>query len=201
MIFTAITGSIGCGKTTIANILRSLGFVVYDADKWVKYLYYDKKFLNIIKCNFPEAFQNGCFIKSQLRTFVFNDLNKLNLLESLVYPYLTKKLKRIIRYHKDRGIIFMDIALLYEKGWDKYFDYVVLADVEKNVQKSRVMKRDNISAEEFDKINEIQMSMEQKRKRADFIVDTGEHINKLKKRVINIVEFLEQYEQSKRNSF
>ncbi|MBR2273745.1 MAG: dephospho-CoA kinase [Alphaproteobacteria bacterium] len=194
MIFTAITGSIGCGKTTIANILRSLGFVVYDADKWVKYLYYDKKFLDIIRLYFPETFQNGCFIKSKLRTLVFNDLDKLNLLERLIYPYLIRKLKRIIRYRQNKGLVFMDIALLYEKDWNRYFDYVILADVEKNIQKSRVMKRDNISAEEFDKINGIQMSMEQKRERADFIVDTGVHINKLKKHVIDIVEFLERYE-------
>ena len=52
MIFTAITGSIGCGKTTISDILRRFGYLVYDADKWVKHLYYRKDFLKIIRAEF-----------------------------------------------------------------------------------------------------------------------------------------------------
>ena len=68
MILTAITGSIGCGKTTLANILREQGYLVYDIDKWVKYLYFDKRFLSIIQKFFPETFENNVFNKRKLRT-------------------------------------------------------------------------------------------------------------------------------------
>ena len=70
MIFVGITGSIGCGKTTISNVLRNLGYLVYDADKWVKILYFDKKFLSQIQKKFPETFVDGVFNKKML--FVYS---------------------------------------------------------------------------------------------------------------------------------
>jgi len=188
MIFTAITGSIGCGKTTIANILRDQGYLVYDIDKWVKYLYYDKKFLSIIKKFFPETFESDIFNKRKLRTVVFNNNSKLKELENLIHPFLEKKLRHIIRTNKNSGIVFVDVALLYEMNWDKYFNYVILADVDEQTQKERVMKRDNITAEEFYKINNVQMPMDEKRKKVDFIINTGVNINKLKREIFCVIE-------------
>ena len=72
MKIIAITGSIGCGKTFIANILKSMGYDIFDADKTVKYFYYNKKFINIIKHKFPESFdEKGVFVKRKLRNIVF----------------------------------------------------------------------------------------------------------------------------------
>lgn len=82
---------------------------------------------------------------------------------------------------------FFDVALLYELGWDKFFDYVVLADVDYETQRLRVMARDKISAEDFDKINKLQMSRDEKILRSDFIIDTGVDINKLRKSVVNLL--------------
>lgn len=79
------------------------------------------------------------------------------------------------------------MALLYELGWDKFFDYVVLADVDYETQRLRVMVRDKISAEDFDKINKLQMSRDEKILRSDFIIDTGVDINKLRKSVVNLL--------------
>ena len=93
MKIIAITGSIGCGKSFLANIIRSLGYVVYDADKWVKYLYYRQAFLKVIKQNFPEVFDaNGTFNKRKLRNLVFNNNQELKRLEKLVHPFLKQKL-------------------------------------------------------------------------------------------------------------
>ena len=84
MIFTAITGSIGCGKTTISDILRRFGYLVYDADKWVKHLYYRKDFLKIIRAEFPQVFDGEFFNKRKLRTFVFDNPERLKKLEMLI---------------------------------------------------------------------------------------------------------------------
>lgn len=187
MIFTAITGSIGCGKTTISDILRKFGYLVYDVDKWVKHLYYRKDFLKMIRAEFPQVFDGEVFDKRKLRTFVFDNPEKLKGLEMLIHPFLTRKLRKIIRKNNNEGIVFFDVALLYELGWDKFFDYVVLADVDYETQKLRVMARDKISAEDFDKINKLQMSREEKVPRSDFIIDTGVDINKLRKSVVNLL--------------
>lgn len=192
MAFVAITGSIGCGKTTISNILRDMGYLVYDVDAWCRELYFKNDFLEVIKKNFPETFNNGIFNKRELRKIVFDDVKKLKLLESLTHPYLTKKLLDSVCDYNGDDIIFTDVALLYEMGWEQYFDKVVLADVEYEIQKNRVMKRDNISGEDFDKINNIQMKRDEKIKKVDFIVDTGcseeELIVKIKKLIKDIKE-------------
>jgi dephospho-CoA kinase len=79
--------------------------------------------------------------------------------------------------------------LLYEKNWDIYCDYVIVADIDEETQKQRVMKRDNISAEDFYKIIEVQISQAEKRAYADFIINTGEpeNINKLQ-----IIKFMNE---------
>lgn len=192
MKFVAITGSIGCGKTTISNILRAQGYLVYDIDKWVKLLYYKERFLDVVQQNFPQVFSNGIFNKRELRTLVFNNPNELKILEGIIHPILHKKLRKIIRKSKNSGVVFVDVALLFEMRWDKYFDYIILADVDKETQKQRVMKRDNISAEAFDKINNIQLSRDDKFDKVDFIIDTGVDLNKLRIEVVRVLEVLEK---------
>lgn len=187
MIFVGITGSIGCGKTTISNILRNLGYLVYDADKWVKILYFDKKFLSQIQKKFPETFVDGIFNKKMLRSIVFENPQKLKILEDLIHPYLTQRLRNIVRSQKNGGIVFMDAPLLFELGWDKFFDYIVVADVDYEIQKNRVMKRDGISEDEFIRINSLQMPRCDKICRADVVIDTGTDINVLRKNIVQML--------------
>lgn len=190
MKITAITGSIGCGKTYISDMIRSLGYDVFDADKEIKLLYKNKNFLNIIKNEFPDVFKNGYFNKRSLRNLVFNDKSKLKKLESLTHPELRKKLKKKIKKSINKtDILFIDAALIYEMNWNIYCDYIILADVDKNIQKQRVMKRDNISAEDFEKILKNQMDNEIKKERADFIIDTGLPDGLV---FVNLIKFIEE---------
>ena len=194
MKIIAITGSIGCGKTFLANIIRSLGYVVYDADKWVKYLYYRPAFLNVIKQSFPKVFDNdGSFNKRKLRNLVFNNTNELKRLEKIVHPFLKQKLLNIIHKNAEKDcVLFFDAALLIEMKWNIYCQAVILADVDKNIQKQRVMARDNVSAEDFEKIVSVQMDNEQKKKFADVIINTDKSENLLKVELINIIEELKK---------
>lgn len=194
MKIIAITGSIGCGKTFLANIIRSLGYVVYDADKWVKYLYYRPAFLNVIKQSFPKVFDNdGSFNKRKLRNLVFNNTNELKRLEKIVHPFLKQKLLNIIHKNAEKDcVLFFDAALLIEMKWNIYCQAVILADVDKNIQKQRVMARDNISAEDFEKIVSVQMDNEQKKKFADVIINTDKSEALLKVELINIIEELKK---------
>lgn len=194
MKIIAITGSIGCGKTFLANIIRSLGYVVYDADKWVKYLYYRPEFLNVIKQSFPKVFDNdGSFNKRKLRNLVFNNTNELKRLEKIVHPFLKQKLLNIIHKNAEKDcVLFFDAALLIEMKWNIYCQAVILADVDKNIQKQRVMARDNVSAEDFEKIVSVQMDNEQKKKFADVVINTDKSEALLKVELINIIEELKK---------
>ena len=192
MKIIAITGSIGCGKSFLANIIRSLGYVVYDADKWVKYLYYRPAFLKVIKQNFPEVFDaNGTFNKRKLRNLVFNNNQELKRLEKLVHPFLKQKLLNVIRKNSQTNrVFFFDAALLFEMKWNIYCQSVILADVDKNIQKQRVMIRDNISATDFEKIVSVQIDNEQKKQFVNAVINTDKTENLLKVELIKIIEEL-----------
>lgn len=193
MKLAAITGSIGCGKTTLSKIVRRLGYVVYDIDGWVRRLYYQKDFIKVIAAHFPEVMEGKKVNKRKLRNLVFGDNARLKVLESLIHPFLKQTLMNVRRRNACRAdLFFMDVALLFEMGWDKYCDYIVVADVDYETQKMRVMRRDNISAADFDKINRIQMDNAAKKVLADVIINTDKPINMLKVELLAMIEEIEE---------
>lgn len=193
MKLAAITGSIGCGKTTLSKIVRRLGYVVYDIDGWVRRLYYQKDFIKVIAAHFPEVMEGEKVNKRKLRNLVFGDDARLKVLESLIHPFLKQTLMNVRRRNARRAdLFFMDVALLFEMGWDKYCDYIVVADVDYETQKMRVMRRDNISAADFDKINRIQMDNAAKKVLADVIINTDKPINLLKVELLAMIEEIEE---------
>ena len=192
MKLVAITGSIGCGKTTIAKIVGKLGYTVFDVDGWVRRLYFKKDFIKVIQEHFPAVAENGQVNKRALRNIVFSDNRQLKVLEGLIHPFLRETLKDVIRKNACRNdIFFIDVALLFEMGWDKYFNFILVADVDYEIQKQRVMNRDKVTAEDFDKINNVQLSNSYKINLADVVVNTDKPKNLLKVEMINIIQGLE----------
>lgn len=192
MIVAAITGSIGCGKTTLAKIVLEMGYPVFDADRWVRRIYNNKDFLSELNIVFEGIVCNGVADKRKLRSIVFRDNKKLKQLENLIHPCLRNEIKKIIRINaRKKGILFIDAALLFEMNWDKYCDFIVVADVNPEIQKKRVMKRDNITENDFERINNLQMKNADKIKLADIVVDTNKKLNILKVDMINIIKGIE----------
>ncbi len=192
MKLVAITGSIGCGKTTIAKIVGKLGYTVFDVDGWVRRLYFKKDFIKVIQEHFPAVAENGQVNKRALRNIVFSDNRQLKVLEGLIHPFLRETLKDVIRKNACRNdIFFIDVALLFEMGWDRYCDFILVADADYEIQKQRVMNRDKVTAEDFDKINNVQLSNSYKINLADVVVNTDKSKNLLKVEMINIIQGLE----------
>ena len=180
MKIIGITGSIGCGKTTLAGLVKKLGYSVYDVDGWVRRLYYKKDFIAVIEKNFPQVVKDGKVDKRALRNIVFTHNDQLKKLEALIHPFLKQTLKQLVRKnHYYNDLYFIDAALLYEMGWNKYCDCVIVADVDYEIQKQRVINRDHISAEDFDKINNVQMKNSDKILLADVVINTDKPKNLL----------------------
>lgn len=105
---------------------------------------------------------------------------------------MRETLKDVIRKNACRNdIFFIDVALLFEMGWDRYCDFILVADVDYEIQKQRVMNRDKVTAEDFDKINNVQLSNSYKINLADVVVNTDKSKNLLKVEMINIIQGLE----------
>ena len=112
-----------------------------------------------------------------------------------------ENLKKTIRINaKHDDLFFLDVALLFEMKWDKYCDFILVADVDYEIQKQRVMDRDNVSAEDFDKINNVQIKNSDKIALADIVVNTDKNKNLLKAELIEIINGLENC-YDKRNRF
>ena len=193
MKLIAITGSIGCGKTTIAKMIREQGYTVFDVDAWVRRMYFQKSFIAQIAENFPMVMENGVVNKRALRNLVFSNKEQLKKLESLTHPLLKYYLIYLIKKNSCyNDWFFLDVALLYEMGWEKYCNIVVVADVDYETQKKRVMLRDNVNADDFDKINDVQMSNEVKKNMSDIVINTDKPKNLLKLEVITMLKYLER---------
>lgn len=193
MKLIAITGSIGCGKTTVAGMIRRQGYVVFDVDSWVRRLYFNKDFIKSIGDTFPGTVDGWVVDKRKLRNIVFNDRQQLKILESMTHPFLCRYLKRVVNKNsRCQNLFFLDIALLFEMGWQKYCDRVIVADVPYEVQKRRVMERDNVGGDDFDKINNVQMSNRDKKLLADLVINTDKPKNLLKLEVLAMLDGLEK---------
>lgn len=194
MKIIAVTGSIGCGKTYISGVIKSLGYQVFDADKEVKLFYNNNDFLNLIKFDFSDCFDNNLLNKRKLRDLVFNNSEKLKKLESIIHPLLKQKLKQKIRKSaKNSDFLFIDAALIFEMNWDIYCDFVILADVDKDIQRKRVMNRDKISADDFEKIIAKQIDNDIKKEKSDLIINT-----ELSEGIISVIliDFLKDIENA-----
>lgn len=188
MRFIGITGLIGSGKTTLGHILKKQGFVVFDMDDWCRQMYFDRDFLKKIEQTFPYSFKNGCFCKPILREGVFQNNNELQKLEALTHPYLIEKLKKTIHHYRfDTGFCFIQTALLYQMGLQRYFEYVMMLEAPYDVLKKRVMERDKISSNQFENIICQQKNIEKYKKMADFIINTNQNENLLKVEILNLI--------------
>ncbi len=171
-----ITGNFASGKSTFLRFMKDYGLEVFDADKFVDSLYRREEVKNIIKKSFGERiFSQGAVDKKALATIVFDDNEKLSVLNSIIHPIVSEELKRID--HKEK-LVFAEIPLLFETGMEKLFDQIVVVSCPENVAVERAKKR-GFSEVDFHKRMSFQLP--DTKKKADFIVDSNCSIEELRK--------------------
>jgi len=166
-----LTGGIASGKTTVSNIFKKSGILIYDADVISKELTEKKEILEEIKKTFLEKnlIIDGKLNRNELKKIVFEDKQKLSLLNNIIHPQVIAEFENIRKDSKNKLVIF-DIPLLFESHCEFLCDKILVIAANKETQIKRVMARDNISEILAKQIIENQMSLEEKIKRADFIV-------------------------------
>ena len=161
MIKIAITGKIGTGKTTVSNIIRNLGYQVFESDVEIKKVYKESIVIEKLKKEFKDKipnlfYKNGLVNKRNLGKYVFSKINELKKLERIVYPELNKKKEKFIISNNKEKLTFFDIPLLFEKKLHKNYEQIIYTDVDKNEQEKRVLKRRDIDSKKFKNILKVQ---------------------------------------------
>jgi dephospho-CoA kinase len=174
MIKIALTGSIGMGKSTVAGMFERAGVPVFDADAVVRSLQGPGGALvERIGERFPGTVRGGVLDRDRLAAEVLGDPRLLGELERIVHPAVRDAREAFIAKHRDAAALVFEIPLLFETGGETEFDRVVVVSAPPDVQRSRVLSRPGMSADKLDSILQRQMPDEEKRARADAVIDTG----------------------------
>lgn len=172
-----LTGSIGMGKSTTAQIFSEMGCDVWDADAAVHRLYaVGGAAVARIGKVFPTAIENGAVSRDILKSIIGNDPATLPQIEAIVHPLVAIDRAEFIKTtQSDIGVF--DIPLLYETSGNKAMDGVVCVSISPKIQESRVLERGTMTIEQFEMIKAKQMPFIEKVAQSDFIVvtDTMEH--------------------------
>ncbi len=173
MLLLGLTGSIGMGKSTTADMFRAEGAPVYDSDRLVHDIYNGPAAMEIERA-FPGATADGVVDRNRLARFVLGDAEAMKRLEAIVHPLVWEGRRRFLDEQARKGvkIAVLDIPLLFETGADKDVDAIVVVTAPKSLQRARVLARANMTEQKFESILARQTPDEEKRRRADFIVHT-----------------------------
>ena len=174
-----LTGSIGMGKSTTAAMFSSLGVPIHDADEHARAALADggTAVPDVLNA-FPqcEDDQNkGTIDRKKLRDIVFNDQAARKQLEAIIHPHVWKAEKDFIKAAQNKGAdcVILDIPLLFETGANLRVDFTLVVSAPFYEQKRRVLVRPGMTEEVFNKVLATQMPDKEKRRQADFMINTG----------------------------
>ncbi|MEZ5830725.1 MAG: dephospho-CoA kinase [Dongiaceae bacterium] len=177
MRILGLTGSIGMGKSTAAAMLRRMGVPVHDADQVVHGLTkHGGAAIPAIKAAFPDLVTGDAINRPELSKRAFNDPSVLRRLEQILHPLVRAEETRFLHRNRARHarLVVLDIPLLYETGGEKRCDAVLVVSAPRAVQLQRVLSRPGMSLAKLAGIEQRQMPDAEKRRRADFVIATGQ---------------------------
>ena len=186
MLLVGVTGSIGMGKSTVAQMFKDHGYGVYNADDTVHYIYEnDEEVIEKVERQFPGSTKDGVVNRLALRDILNKDPDKFRDLEQIVHPVTRKYqiiyIKKLIEEGKTGCVL--DIPLLFETGGEKYVDVSVVVTASEATQQSRVVLERKVPLEIFNAIKDQQMPDRDKLKKADYIISTDNNIEDTKSEV------------------
>ena len=189
-VVIGLTGGIGTGKSTVSQILKEKNFPVIDLDiishEVIKFPKVVEKIVENFGKEVLEYNNTGNWIVSRekLGRVIFGNREKRLILNSVMHPEILRIMReKILECKKENKIIFVEIQLLFEVQWEKEFDYILLVSAEKETQIKRILSRDNRSKEEALSIINSQMSLDEKKKRSDYVIENDGNIQDLERKI------------------
>ena len=191
MIVLGLTGSIGMGKSTAADMFADRGVPVISADEIVHDLYSGEA-APLIEAEFPGTVDHGVVDREKLSAAVLNDETAFRKLESIVHPLVEKNRAQFVeRQRQARApLVVLDIPLLFEGNGEQAVDRVVVVSCAADMQRERVLRRPGMTEDKFEAILARQVPDEQKRARADFVIDTSGTFDETRRQIDALVDRL-----------
>ena len=188
MLILGLTGSIGMGKSTTAKLFAEAGVPVYDADATVHKLY-EGEAAPAIEAAFPGTTSDGKVDRAKLSARVVHDPVAMKQLEEIVHPMLGASRKKFFDGAEASGapVVVVDVPLLFETGGEKRVDAVVVVTTSPELQRERVLARGTMDAAKLDSILARQLHDAEKRRRADFVVDTPHGLDPVRAQIADIL--------------
>jgi dephospho-CoA kinase len=188
MRILGLTGSIGMGKSTTAKLFTEAGVPVYDADAAVHKIY-EGEAAPAIEAAFPGTTVGGKVDRAKLSAKVVHDPAAIKRLEQIVHPMLGASRQKFLDDAERSGapVVVMDIPLLFETGGEKRVDAVVVVSTDPATQRERILARGTMTSEALDAILARQLPDAEKRKRADFVVDTSHGLDPVRSAIRDIL--------------
>ncbi|MEQ8824106.1 MAG: dephospho-CoA kinase [Filomicrobium sp.] len=192
MLIVGLTGSIGMGKSTAAAHFLEKGIAVFDADAAVHELYSGRA-VSLIEDAFPGTTMNGSVDRQKLSAALIDNPEGFIKLEAIVHPLVREEEKKFLQDEAEKGakIAVLEIPLLLETGADALVDVVIVVSAKEALQAERVLARPGMTQAKFEQIRSQQMSDSEKRKRADFVVDTSTSISQSQTELDSIIDKLQ----------
>jgi dephospho-CoA kinase len=183
-----ITGNIGSGKSTVANMLVEKGAVLIDADALAREATNDTRVLEQIQEKLgSNLVVDGKLDRAKTAELVFNNPDARKILNSIIHPWVRQKsderIKELESSPSSPPVILQDIPLLYENGLEKNLDAVIVVYAPLEVRLTRVKERSNLSEEDFYARDAAQMKLEEKVNRADYVIDNSGGLDDLQNQV------------------
>jgi dephospho-CoA kinase len=202
MLVVGLTGGIASGKTTVGRLFEEVGIPIICADDLAKKaVSRGSPALDLIRQEFGETVidSSGELDRVEMARVVFSDSAKRKTLEAIIHPVVSSGKELRLRELQQSGckIAIVDVPLLYETGWDKSFDVIIVVFVPRNIQESRLANRDHFAQDEVKSRLDSQMSLDEKRKRAHFVIDNSGDIDDTRDQVSRIVGELKKMEKEK----
>ena len=186
MIRIAIIGDIGSGKSYVA---KQFGYPVFNADTEVAKLYKkNRKFYGKLKKKLPAYITSFPVQKSKVSEAIIDNKNNLNKIIKIVHPTIRIKMRRFIKKHRNKKFVILDIPLLIENKINKKKDIVIFVEAKKDEIRKRLKKRSKINPEIINKFKKIQLGIELKKRKSNYIIKNNFKNNSIKKSVKKLLK-------------
>jgi len=182
-VIIGITGGIGSGKSTLSDLFRAEGYMVYDSDKEARRLQNENPIIKQkIQTIFGDVYTNEELNRSALAKIVFTNPDLLTQLNNIVHPVVREDFKSWISANSSQKLLFLESAILFENGLNKLVDKVIVITASEDVRIKRVIKRDKVTEKQVRDRMANQLSEESKIAKADFVIysDDKPLIDKMK---------------------